>query len=304
MFLETLIYALLQIFLLIVLGYAIRKIGVVSSEVMDGLLKLLVSIIIPFSVLSSGNKSSDAVTGESLLTLGIIAGLYYLISLVFCFLLFRVVGKKENANLNTAMSVFANTGFIGYPLSLILYGTEGLLYAVVHSFAFNLFFYTIGIKILNEKAKMRPLEIVKNPITIASFVAIILFVTQWKIPEALDNVITSVGNMSVPISMFIIGGMLVGVDIKHIIRNKSSYVVCFIRLIALPLITYFILKPLDLPSVMNAVMILITALPIASLNVIFARNFGADAEYANETMIMSLILSAVTVPLIVFILLH
>ena len=71
------------------------------------------------------------------------------------------------------------------------------------------------------------------------------------------------------------------------------------RLLILPLSVFFVLSLLDVDELMTDTITLISAIPVGTLNVIFSKKFGGDSHLANETMMQSLVLSVVTIPLIV-----
>ena len=71
------------------------------------------------------------------------------------------------------------------------------------------------------------------------------------------------------------------------------------RLLILPLLVFFVLSLLDVDELMTDTITLISAIPVGTLNVIFSKKFGGDSHLANETMMQSLVLSVVTIPLIV-----
>lgn len=296
---ETLISSLLQIFCMIALGYFIRKKRLMNDETFDDLSRLLLSIILPCSVVSSGSADSASITAESLIECALAVSLYYIVSLVFSYIVFSLAGGKNKTAINTTMAVFANTGFIGLPLAKILYGSEGLLYAVVYNLVYNVFLFTIGIKLLgshSEKIKWK--EIIFDPLSISSIIAVLLFISKLRLPDFIYGTLTVVGDSSVPISMIIIGGWIVGMNIKRIFGTLSSYLVCLLRLLVFPFLAFVFLDWLGVEQVLSATIVLITALPIGSLNVILAKKYGQESSYANETMILSLILSLVTIPLI------
>lgn len=299
MYMQTLIFSLLEILIMVLLGYLIKKKEIISSSTFKDLSNLLLSVTLPLSILASGAEKSDAVSGKLMLTAAGASFLYYALAFVITFIAFKALGNKDHKEINTTMCIFANTGFIGFPLTKTLYGTEGLMYAVIYNLAYNAFFFTLGTKILaksNEKFDWK--SIFLNPLTIASILAIFIFGFSIPIPDIIKNPMQTVGDMTVPLSMIIIGGELVGLRLKNLFMNKEAYLICAIRLLVFPLLALCAFIPLQTSEILRATIILITALPIGSLNVIVATKYGYDTTYANETMFLSMLLSVVTIPLI------
>ena len=108
--------------------------------------------------------------------------------------------------------------------------------------------------------------------------------------------------MSGPLSMMLVGSWLIGVDLKSVLKKPLCYLVSLMRLLILPLLVFFVLSLLDVDELMTDTITLISAIPVGTLNVIFSKKFGGDSHLANETMMQSLVLSVVTIPLIVLLL--
>ena len=99
--------------------------------------------------------------------------------------------------------------------------------------------------------------------------------------------------------MMLVVSWLIGVDLKRVIKKPLCYLVSLMRLLILPLLVFFVLSLLDVDELMTDTITLISAIPVGTLNVIFSKKFGGDSHLANETMMQSLVLSVVTIPLIV-----
>ncbi len=282
------------------LGYYLKRTNILSSEHISGLSNLLLSVILPFSILASGNQYFSNGLAQSLAFTVVIVGAYYSLTLLISWLLFKwVIKEKGKVGVSITMTVFANTGFMGFPLAMILYGSKGLLYAAVYNLLYNLFLFSFGVKLLGADTRsISWKEIVSDPLTISSILAIILFISPIKLPQVIQATLEAVGDMTGPVSMVIVGAWMVGVNWKRILLSKFAYVVCFIRLLVYPLITLLILKCFNLRPEMIGTIVLLTALPIGSLNVIFAQKYGADVVYVNETMLLSLFFSMITIPVV------
>ena len=292
-------------FLLVALGFVIKKIKLVSTDTVNELTNILISVTLPLSVLASGGEecSREMITNIGLSFL--IISLYYIAAFILSYLAFRPVlqDRKERAS-GINMAVFANTGFIGIPLAQIMYGQEGMIYAIIYNLIYNVFLFTIGVRLFDGKTEMKEClkSIFLDPLSISSIVAILLFFSPVKLPSPVQNFLTNVGDISSPLSMMIIGAWLVGVDFRNIIKRPVSYYISLVRLLVLPVILYLVLSLFNLDSVMVSSIVLISALPIGSLNVIFAKKYGHDVSFVNETMMLSLCLSLITIPVITLVL--
>lgn len=301
MYFETLIKTLLTFFLLVLFGFFIKKINLVSDKTVDELSDVLLKIILPSSIIASGFEGKNSDIKSVWLSLVIIS-ICYVFFFVFSFIVFRgIIKDKVKRNLAINMSVFANTGFIGFPLVNAIFGSGGMIYAVVYNLLYNIFMYTIGIRLFGDE-KGRKLDIkaiILNPLTIASLFALVLFFLPLDGGGVVEDSLSTIGGMSGPLSMMLVGSWLIGVDLKSVLKKPLCYLVSLMRLLILPLFVFFVLTFLGTDEIMMNTITLISAIPVGTLNVIFAKKYGGDAVFANETMIQTLVFSVVTIPLIV-----
>ena len=300
MYLGTLVKSLLTLFLLVLSGYLIKKINLVSDKTVDELSDVLLKIILPASIIASGfeGKNSDIKSvGLSFL----IISLCYIFFFLFSFIVFRgIIKDKGRRNLAINMCVFANTSFIGLPLVAVLFGSSGMIYAVIYNLLYNVFMYTLGIRLFGEKNEKLDIKaFVLNPLTLSSILSIVLFFLPLDGGGVVEDFLSTIGGLSGPLSMMLVGSWLIGVDLKSVLKKPLCYLVSLMRLLILPLSVFFVLSLLDVDELMTDTITLISAIPVGTLNVIFSKKFGGDFHLANETMMQSLVLSVVTIPLIV-----
>lgn len=296
------------------LGFILRSKNLITRELKNGLSDLLLRVILPLSILTSANSPFSAETAGRLAQSALIAAGYYAAALLLLYLLGRRLPLSRGGRpIFMTMAVFANVGFIGFPLVKELYGEEGTLYAVIYNLAYQLFLFTIGTSLLKKGGPREEQgncaereidwgELVRDPMTIASVLAIFIFISPFRFPPVIEAAINSVGDMTVPVSMLIIGCDLAGVHAAELFRDKYSYLVSGLRLLALPLLLLAVLRLAHADPFLTAVMVLMTALPCGSLNVILAQKYQCEPEFAARTVIQSMLLMLVTIPLVLFVL--
>ena len=216
----TILHLLLKIAVLTLFGFLLKKIGLIPKDVQKGLNTLLVKAILPVSILMSSNNTYTSDSAQNMLLTAAVAAGYYLVSLILTTLLSSGLRRlsQPGKNVFVTMIVFANVGFIGFPIIGELYGNEGTLYTVVYNIFYQLIFFTYGVSLLSGKKQMKLKQLYTNPVTIASALSVILFLTQFKFPEGIASGLTSIGNMTAPVSLMLIGCSLAEVKLKEIGR--------------------------------------------------------------------------------------
>lgn len=207
-FLQTFVNVVM-IVVLAVPGYLLRKTKLFPDKAASILAVLLLYISQPFLMMSSlFNKefrASMLVNFAWVLFFAVALQLivYFAAKLLFC--------KEKNEAARracVASSYLGNVGFMGIPVMQMLFpgNDEMVLYTVVYNIAFNAMTWTLGVfAITGDKKRINPLKIVLNPPTIAVIVALPFFFLNVHIPEQVMTPIGYLGNMTLPLSMIILG---------------------------------------------------------------------------------------------------
>ena len=258
-------------------------------------------VIVPCSVISSGfeGKGNDIKSvGLSFLIITLCYIFFFILSFAF---LKRVFKDEKMKNTAVNMCVFANTGFIGLPLTQVLCGSEGMIYAVIYNLMYNVFMFTYGIRLISgeTKHKLDWKSVLLDPLIIASVVSIALFLAPIEDGGVIEEFFSAIGSMSGTLSMMLIGSWLIGLNLKSIMTKPLCYAVSVLRLLVFPLLVYLVLYMLKVDLIMRNTIVLISALPVGALNVVLAKKYNTDVSFANETMMQTLVLSVVTIPLLV-----
>ena len=207
-FLQTFINVVM-IVILAVPGFALRKVRLLPDKAASVFAVLLLYISQPFLMMASlFNKEfqpSMLVNFGWVLLFAVVLQLlvYFVSKLVFC-------KTKEEASRRAcvACSYLGNVGFMGIPVMEMLFpgNSDMVLYTVVYNIAFNAMSWTLGVfTITGEKKRINPLKIVLNPPMIAVIVSLPFFFLNVHIPEQVMTPISYLGDMTLPLSMVILG---------------------------------------------------------------------------------------------------
>ena len=134
---------------------------------------------------------------------------------------------------------------------------------------------------------------------LVGLLGLILYAAQMPIPEVIDTPLTYLADVTTPLSMLIIGMNLTGGSVSALLRNRDVLSSAFLRLLFLPLLTWWILMllPVEDPLVIGVTLI-IMAMPSPAVTSILAETYGGDTQFASEAVFLSSLLCLVTIPLI------
>lgn len=290
------------LFLLLFIGFIAGKTKIISQEANVTLSKMLFNIALPCLIISAFNfefSSKVMITSGIILTISLV--IHGLLSLFSLFLYRKQeVGARKVLRFIT---IFSNCGFIGYPVAGSVYGTEGIFYAAIYNVGFNIFVWTVGVLIFqsdNKKGLLR--RIFVNPGIISVTIGMILLLFSIKLPFVISETIKLTGNMTIPLSMIIVGVSLCSTSIKDAFKEGVYYYASFLRLIFIPVFVYLILTLFNFKGIYVGIPLIVSAMPASSNAVPFAQIYNGDVECASKITIVSTLLSAITLPLIALLL--
>ena len=300
----TLFSCLFEMIFIIAVGFFARKKNLLTEESTKGLSDLLIDIFLPCTVLASTSVPFDPAIGNDIKICIVLSFFYYLIGIPLSYLIFKALPLEKNKKgIATTSTLFGNTGFIGYPLIAAMYGELGLKLGLGFDIFFNPFIYTIGIRLFSSE-KMGTKELLRlifSPCLISVIIANALYFSGLRLPILFEDIVTIVGNCTTPISMLVIGSGFVNANFSNIFKDKYIYLVNALKLVVYPLLLFLILSFFKASELVKLVCVTMAALPVGSLNVILPKKYGGDVEFANKTLLVSMILSLITIPMVIMI---
>ncbi|MBO4496424.1 MAG: AEC family transporter [Clostridiales bacterium] len=302
---NVLIEVFVKILVAVALGFFLRKNRVLDERMQKGLSDMLLKAILPFSIVASANYERSSDLAKGMMAMLVASMLYYAVTLVCMRLLSKRLSMKDKEQrMFVTLTVFANTGFVGFPIMSALYGNKGLLLAVVFNMAYNVFMYTYGVHLVSGKTGNWK-SVLLNPVTIASLLAILLFVSPVVLSEYVIGPIRLIGDMTVPLSMILIGSNLAMLPFGRVLGDPKSYIVSAMRLLVIPAVAlaamWGVSQLVTIDPTTAAVFVLMCALPCGSMNVIFSEKYNCAPDFAARATVQSMLLSMISLPTMAYI---
>lgn len=293
---------MLKLFLLLVLGFVLFKCHIFDEYTNKKISALIVNVASPMLIISSiaGVEGND----KSIVFLMIGAGILMYIGFI---ILGKIINRifpfpKKDWPVYECMVVFANTGFMGYPVLLDVFGQEAVFYASLIHMAFNFFVYTYAIMCLTKsddsKFKLNFKQLL-TPGIVLIFIGILIYLFDMQLPSVLMDTISSVGSLTAPLSMMMIGSSLAVYPIKDSFTDWRSYVFAFVRLIIVPFMTMIVCRLLHINPYYANITIITNAMPVGSMVLMLATQYNANVKIVTKNIVVSTLLSVITIPIVV-----
>ncbi len=293
------------LFIVLFIGLIIRKREIIDDHATKKISSLVVNVAAPALIINGMVQQGELDTAVFLEMLilavalyGVLVGLTFLVPKIFNI-------KKADVGIYMFMMLFSNVGFMGFPIINSIFGEEAIFYAAIFNLPFNLLLYTLGIYFvsMHKETQMKfDGKKMMNPGVVAVVIGIVLLVTRLKLPVVVSETIDLVGSLTTPLSMLVIGASLSNVKIKSLFTNPMLYLYSFIKLLALPLATLFILRAFHVEGVVLGVCVILMGMPVAANAVMLSKEFGGNDVLASEGIFISTMLSILTIPVVMLLL--
>lgn len=294
-FLETL-RVMIVILFAIGVGVLANRIGFMNDEVNRKMSKLILNVTIPCLVLASVTRQESLPDAGVILSVLLVALVFYLMEFAFAFVVPRVVGgTPEQRGVWRFLMCFPNIGFIGYPLVQALFGDEGFFYAVILALPFNMLNFSIGPLLLSGKFRFSWKQFC-TPAVICSFIALFIALADLHLPVMVGEMLGLVGDVTVPLSLLVLGSMLAGMSVKSVLTSWRMWTLSGIRLLIEPAALSLILHLMGVDPLILGVAVAQMAMPAAVNGSMLCLEFGGDADAMAQSIFLTTVLSIVTIP--------
>ena len=216
-------------------GYLAHRLGYLGEQTDRGLCRLILNITMPCLILGSV-CGGDALPGAvEILSILKTAAVYYGLGFLFAAFVPRLLGgTARQQGIWRYSLVFSNMAFIGYPVSVALFGQEALFYAVILALPFDLLAYSLGPLMLAGQVKFRWQQLT-SPCIIASVAALAVALGHIPVPALAGDCLNLVGSITTPLSLLVVGSLLAELPFRRAFTSLRLWALAALRLLILPL---------------------------------------------------------------------
>lgn len=300
---NVVINQMVQLFIILGLGYFLNKIDLFDDKLNKKLNKLLLNVTTPAMVLASVCTINLNSNNSEVIFVFLVAIVIFALLPLISYVLVRVMRiPVHQRGLYMFMTVFSNIGFMGFPIMKSIFGNEAVFYTSIFNMIFNILVFTLGIFLINYGTTNKIRFSLKNllsPGIMSSIVAIIIYFSKLKIPTVLGSTFDMVGNITTPIAMMLIGSTLANINIKEVFTEFRIYPYTIIKQLLIPFIAYPILKYFISSPLVLGVALINLAMPVGNSAVLFTNEYNGDVALAAKSVFITTLISVFTIPLIV-----
>ena len=286
------------LFLMILAGVVLKKIGVLDASGKKTLTDLCVDIVIPCNIVKSFLVGFQPDVIRACAGLLVVGFLLQILCVVFNKFLFHRYAEQQRKVLQYC-TIVSMGGFLGNPVAEGVFGDLGLLYTSMFLIPMRVVMWSAGTSyfVAGSTDKKKVIKnVLTHPCLVAVYIGLILMITQLQLPEMLVSAVKSVGGCNSALTMFIIGTILADVKLTTIV-NPTTLAFSVFRLGILPAIALGVSRLFGLDTVATGIAVLMTGMPAGATAAIFAARYDSDAPFATRCVVLTTLISMFTLPM-------
>lgn len=286
----------MMMFLLMGIGFFLRKKQIITHDGKALLTNLVINIFLPCNIIHAFSVEFD----REILTSSFQMLLVSLCIQLFCTLISTVcyqrLPKAQRVVFQYA-TVCSNAGLLGNPVAEGLYGSLGLLYASVYMIPQRIVMWSAGVSYFTHAPSRREVfkQMLKHPCIIAVAIGVFQMLIQVPFPAFLQKSIANLGGCTTAVTMLLIGTILAEAGL-HDMLSKPMLAYSFIRLVAIPAVVLLGCQLCHIDSMIIGLSVVLAAMPAGTTTVILAAKYHGDEVFATNTVVWTTLLSMLLLP--------
>ncbi|HXI07438.1 MAG: AEC family transporter [Bradyrhizobium sp.] len=297
--------ALLPVFLLIVLGFVLRRSLMRLDTQWHGLERLTYYVLFPtllIQTLVKADLSSVPVAG--------VGGALLLSALAMSLLCLALRPLLSSLAVDgpAFTSIFQGATrwqtYVALAVSGNLFGSSGLALASVAMVAIIPLVNVFSVAVLAhyaspEKQSLRAIvmTVLQNPLIWACAVGLAANVARLPLPQVWHDVAEALGRSSLGIGLLVTGA---GLHLEGMLRaSLAASIAVFLKLVLMPVLGIALALSFGVTGSSLVIVAVCSAVPTSSSAYVLARQMGGDAPLLAQIITLQTVLAAITMPIVI-----
>ena len=294
------------VFILIILGNLLRRIGVPDLSFWHVSDKLIYWVLIPallFHHVSQITLSSTMLANYAVV---ILSGLFVVTTLSF--IAGKLFGYTPQIWTSVMQGAARHNAFIALAIAGSLFGNKGLalgaIFMVILIPVINIVIVSTMTSTLNQEVgnNSRPsifdvlFELIKNPFILAIATGLVISFVGAERIIIIHETTGLLGSAALPIMLLSIGA---NIKIREISLTITPIIIAnVLKLLVFPIVVFFVSKSMNLSLFETTIAVIFAAVPTAASSYSLAKQFGAETQLMTSIITIQVTLSFITIPII------
>ncbi|MCD8355289.1 MAG: AEC family transporter [Clostridia bacterium] len=291
--------ATMPVFLVIVLGYVLKQIGMFSEEFCSVANRYVFKVALPV-LLFRDIAQTDLYSDFDLTFVLYCAGVTSLMFFGIWVLALKLMKDKSMVGAFSQAAARGSAAVMGIAFVENIYGNAGLtpLMIVAAVPLYNicsviiLTFSANGGQHGRDDIKKACINVLKNPIILGIFAGLPFSLLQITIPTIPLKAIESIAATGTPVALLVVGAGFEGA--KALARLKPTVIASAVKLVILPAVFLPLAVYLGFRGAEMVAILIMLGSPTTVSCYIMAKNMGNDGELSTSIIVLTTLLSSIT----------
>jgi len=285
-----------KLFILMGVGFFLRKKGIVTQEGKLLLTDLVIDLILPCSIISSFLVKLSAERMQQTVVIFFLSVGVQLLSHFLGGAAYRRC-RPEHQVVMQYGTLCSNSGILGTPIAEGIFGSEGTLLSAVFLIPQRTVMWTLGLALFTRtRGKISLKKLLTHPCIAAVLIGLVLMLTKLPLPLLVTDTVNALAACNTGISMLLVGSIVADMEPKLLLSPDTLYF-SLIRLVVLPMLVLLACNLLKIDPLVRNVSVILTSMPAGATTSILALKYGGDAPFASACVALTTVLSLAAVPI-------
>lgn len=291
-----------QLFLILIMGYAVVKVGLLKASDSRVLSVVMVYLVTPCVIINAFQIDDTPEIRKGLLYSMAIAAAIHVVLLVLSALLSRPLKLDAVEQVNV---IYSNAAALVIPLVKALMGDAYVIYSCAFIIVQLVLLWTHASSLLQGSSALDWKKVLTNINMIAIAAGALLYWFRVVLPAPLQNTMSTVGNMMGPMGMLLAGMAIAEKPLREVFCTRRNYLPTVLRLVVCPLVVLVLLWVCHASSwVADGKNILMTVYlaaitPACATVTSMAQLYDRDAAHSSALYVLTTLLSIVSMPVMI-----
>ena len=294
------------VFILIILGNLLRRIGVPDLSFWHVSDKLIYWVLIPALLFHHVSQITLSSTMFANYAVVILSGLFIVTTLSF--IAGKLFGYTPQIWTSVMQGAARHNAFIALAIAGSLFGNKGLalgaIFMVILIPIINIVIVSTMTSTLNQEVgnNSRPsifdvlFELIKNPFILAIATGLVISFIGAERIIIIHETTGLLGSAALPIMLLSIGA---NIKIREISLTITPIIIAnVLKLLVFPIVVFFVSKSMNLSLFETTIAVIFAAVPTAASSYSLAKQFGAETQLMTSIITIQVTLSFITIPII------
>lgn len=297
------------VLLLTATGYVCAVRGWIGSETKAFLSRLIMTVAIPCMCIYG---LTTRLTREMLVEYG-----RYLLVPLFCislnYLLSFLLGRllrlpRRSLGVFVVMCSMSNTMFIGYAMCCELFGEESVPYIMLFYLVSTMFTQIVGLTVIrwageSQHPSLRErLKFLISPAVLGVAIGFLLVLLGWPLPPLVRSYMGYMNSIVSPIALILTGKIIHDIGLRNLRLDRITGFMLLFRFALAPGVVLLACSLLGVAGLARSVFVIEAAMPVVTITVVAAAEYGADERLAAQGAAASTIACFFVIPVLMLLL--